>query len=419
MTDNKFDWSLVFSQRMLVCIFTGIASGLPFYILLQLVPAWLRVEGIGLKEIGLISLVLMPYTWKLLWAPFLDRYAFPLYGSNAHRRGWMLCFQLIMLGVIAVLGYARPKEDLQLIVILTLILAFFSASLDIVIDAYRRELLPDIELGLGNTIHVQAYRVASLVPGSLALILADSMEWSQVFQIVAVFMLFGIGLAIFAPEPQRDIQRPHTLREATVEPFKEFLQRGGYKHALLVISFMFLYKLGDNMAVALATPFYIDLGFSLTEIGLVAKHAALWPAVIGGIFGGLLMLKWGINKSLWIFGVVQLLTILGFAILAEAGDNIWVLAGVISAEYLGVGLGTAAFTAFMARETTPAYAGFQLATFTALASVPRAFANATTGFVVESIGWTSFFLFCAVCAIPGLLLLFKVAPLGRDKADNP
>lgn len=402
---------------MLVCIFTGLASGLPFYILLQMVPAWLRVEGIGLKEIGLISLVLMPYTWKLLWAPFLDRYAFPVFGKRGgHRRGWMLLFQLIMLGVIAVLGYAKPQEDLQMIVILTLVLAFFSASLDIVIDAYRRELLPDIELGLGNTVHVQAFRVASLVPGSLALILADSMAWAQVFQIVALFMLVGIALAIFAPEPKRDIARPHTLREATVEPFKEFIQRGGVKHALLVIGFMFFYKLGDNMAVALATPFYIDLGFSLTEIGLVAKHAALWPSIVGGLFGGMLMLKWGINKSLWVFGLVQLLTIFGFAILAEVGKDLYVLAAVISAEYLGVGLGTAAFVAFIARETTPAYAGFQFATFTALASVPRAFANATTGFVVESIGWTSFFLFCAVCAIPGLLLLFKVAPLKGDNA---
>jgi PAT family beta-lactamase induction signal transducer AmpG len=180
---------------------------------------------------------------------------------------------------------------------------------------------------------------------------------------------------------------------------------------------MFLYKLGDSMATALSTPFYLDLGFTKTEIGLVAKHAALWPAIFGGILGGILMLRIGINKALWLFGGVQILSILGFALLAEVGYNLWVLALVIGFEYLGVGLGTAAFVAFIARTTSPAYTATQLALFTALTALPRTFASSTTGIIVESIGWTNFYLFCTALAIPGMLLLFKVAPWHAHTSD--
>lgn len=183
---------------------------------------------------------------------------------------------------------------------------------------------------------------------------------------------------------------------------------------MLILSFMFLYKLGDNMATALSTPFYIDLGFSLSEIGVVAKTSALWASIVGGILGGLWMLKLGINRALWIFGAVQLVTILGFALQAEVGANVWLLAVVISMEYLGVGLGTAAFTAFIARETSVVFAATQFALFTALSALPRTFANATTGYIVEAVGWTWFFILCAVLALPGMLLLLKVAPWGQQ-----
>ena len=191
--------------------------------------------------------------------------------------------------------------------------------------------------------------------------------------------------------------------------------RRGWSGLLLVLGFMFLYKIGDNMATALATPFYLDLGFTKTQIGLVAKHAALWPAIVGGLMGGLVMIRLGINRSLWLFGVVQVVSILGFAVLADAGPVLWLLAAVISFEYLGVGMGTAAFTAFIARETSKTFAATQFALFTALAALPRTFANASTGIIVEWIGWLDFFLLCALLALPGMLLLVWVAPWNEDQ----
>jgi PAT family beta-lactamase induction signal transducer AmpG len=210
---------------------------------------------------------------------------------------------------------------------------------------------------------------------------------------------------------------PANLREAVVAPFAEYIGRRGFKGLLLVLAFMILYKIGDNMATALSTPFYLDLGFTKTQIGLVAKNAALWPAIIGGLLGGVVMIRLGINRSLWLFGVVQLVSILGFAVLANAGPVLWILAAVISFEYLGVGMGTAAFTAFIARETSRLYAATQFALFTALAALPRTFANAGTGILVEQVGWTSFFLLCAVLAIPGMILLIWVAPW-REKVES-
>jgi len=402
-------------RRLLICLFTGFASGLPLFILYQLVPAWLRSEGVGLKEIGFFALVGIPYTWKFVWSPLMDRYA----PSNmGRRRSWMLITQVLMLASIGYLGFLDPKTQLSEIAILCAITAFLSASLDISIDAFRREILPDRELGLGNSIHVTTYRIASLIPGSLSLILADHYAWDFVFIITAAFLSLGILMVLFSDEPEVNSHRPLTLRAAITEPFQEFFGRHGVKSALWILSFMFLYKIGDSMATALSTPFYLDLGFSKTEIGLVAKHAALWPAIFGGIFGGILMLRIGINKALWLFGGAQIVSILGFALLAEIGHNLWVLALVIGFEYLGVGLGTAAFVAFIARTTSPAYTATQLALFTALTALPRTFANATTGIIVENMGWTNFYLFCTAIAVPGMLLLLKVAPWNEQTMDQ-
>jgi len=398
---------ILFNRRMLICIFTGFASGLPLYILISLVPAWLRTEGVGLKEIGLFTLIGLPYTWKFFWSPLLERYPLPLLGR---RRGWMLLTQVGLLFSIAALPQFDTATQLWPLAALCALIAFFSASQDIVIDAYRRELLPDIELGLGNSIHVNAYRIAGLVPGSLSLILADFLPWDTVFLITAAFMSIAIALTLSIKEPSHPTPAPATLQAAIIEPFREFFQRLGLSQALLVLSFMFLYKLGDNMATALATPFYIDMGFELSQIGVIAKHAALWPMIVGGLLGGLMMVKIGINRALWVFGVVQLISIFGFALMAHVGEGLWLLALVIGFEYLGVGLGAAAFIAFIARTTSRAHSATQLALFTALTAVPRTVANAGTGYLVEAVGWEQFFYFCALLALPGMLLLTKVAP---------
>ena len=414
--------SAMLNRRMLICIFTGFASGLPLYLLLNLVPAWLKTEGLSLRAIGAFALIQFPYTWKFLWAPLLDRYGIlPWLGR---RRSWMFVSQLGLLAAIAWLGHLSPRDDLPLIVVLTAVLAFLSATQDIALDAFRREILPDAELGLGNAIHVNAYRIAGLVPGSLALILADHLPWSQVFLITAAFMVPGLLMTLSVREPLAAGGTPRTLREAVVEPFREFFGRHGTQSALLVLAFLFFYKLGDSLCTALATPFYLDMGYTKTEIGIIAKNAGLWPAVAGGLLGGVWMLKLGINRALWVFGVVQAVTILGFLGLAWVGAaestpaRLILLALVIGSEAIGVGLGTTAFVAFMARTTHPAYTATQLALFTSLMAVPRTVINAGAGWLVEQMGWTGFFALCFLLALPGMLLLLRVAPW-HEPVDRP
>lgn len=402
------------TRKMLICVFTGFSSGLPFFLLVQLVPAWMKKSGVDITTIGLMALATFPFTWKFLWAPLLDRYAPPL----GRRRGWMLIAQMALLASIGTLGHFSPQEDLSFIIYLVVLLAVCAATQDIAIDAYRREILSDADLGLGNSVHINAYRIAGLIPGSLSLILADRLSWNAVFWITALFMLPGMLMALLVKEPAVK-NSPRTLEEACVQPFLEFIRRQGWRGTLLILAFLCLYKLGDSLATALATPFYLEMGFSTTDIGVIAKHAGLWPAVFGAIVGGLIMERTGINKALWMFGVVQLVTILGFAWLAWIGpfqegaitlDNRLSLAVVVAAEYLGVGLGTAAFTAFIARATNPVYAATQFALFTSLTAAPRTVVNSLAGVFVEAMGWTQFFLFCTLLAVPGMLLLFKVAP---------
>ncbi len=406
----------LFNRRMLICVATGFSSGLPLYLLLNLLPAWLRSEQVDLKQIGLFALIQLPYTWKFLWSPLMDRYGLPVLGR---RRGWMLLTQILLLLSIPAFGFFHPARDLWSIAWVAIAVAFFSASQDIVLDAYRREILPDPELGLGNAVHVNAYRISSLVPGALALILADLLPWDTVFALTALFMLPGIAMTLLVTEPMISRLAPKTLREAVVEPFHEFITRAGRKEALLVLLFIFLYKLGDSMATALATPFYLDLGFTKTEIGVIAKNAGLWASVAGGMLGGLWMVKIGINRGLWLFGAVQLVSILGFAWLAwENRPDRLLLAGVIAFEALGVGLGTAAFVAYIARATDPRYTATQFALFTSLAALPRTAVNATTGWIVDAVGWLPFFLLCAVLALPGMALLLRVAPWNERKKQG-
>jgi len=398
---------ILFTRRMGTCVFLGFSSGMPLYVLISLVPAWLRSYQVDLATIGLFALVGLPYTWKFVWSPLLDRYRLPFLGR---RRGWALLTQLGLLISIGALGHFDPGRSLDAVVVLVFLVALFGASQDIVIDAYRRELLADDELGTGTSIWVNAYRLSGLVPGSLALILSDFVSWPVVYWTTGAFMLVGVATTLAIPEVSDDALAPRSLREALVEPFREFFRRDGIRSGLAILAFMFLYKLGDNMATALATPFYIDMGYTRTEIGSVAKVAGLWASIAGGVLGGIVMLKISINRALWLFGIVQLLTILPYAWLSQAGHTLTGLFVVVSGEYLGVGLGAIALTAYMARETSKAFTATQFALFSSFIAVPRTLANASTGFIVESIGWTRFYLLCALVAVPGMLLLLRVAP---------
>ena len=399
---------ILMDRRMVICMATGFASGLPLYIIMQLIPAWLRLEGVSLTAIGFFTAVQYPYVLKFLWAPLVER--FPLTGLG-RRRSWMLLTQIALILLIGSLGFWRPSDAMTAIVLISIGLAVFSATQDIVLDAYRREILhTDGELAMGNSVHVQAYLVAGLVPGTLGMILAGSIGWDLNFMIMAAFMSVGVGLALLIGEPQSSDSPPKSLWQATVIPFQEFFQRRALGPALAVLAFMVFYKLGDNMATALATPFYLDMGFSPETIGLVAKGVSLWAVIVGSVIGAFVVAAIGINRSLWIFGIVQMVTILGFVWLSLAGNDPWILGAVIAGEYVGVGMGTSASVAFIARETSRLAVATQFALFTALASLPRVVSSRFSGMIVDSIGWTSFFYLSTLLAIPGLLLLFWVAP---------
>ena len=312
---RKETWrEALFNRRMLICVFTGFSSGLPLYLLINLLPAWLRTEGVDLKTIGFFALIQFPYTWKFLWSPLLDRYALPLLGR---RRGWMLVTQVVLLVSIPLFGALRSAARTSGRSSRCRRRSRSSRrARTSSLDAYRREILPDAELGLGTSIHVQ--RVSHLEPRA-GLARADPRRSP------AVVDACSRHRAVHAAGHRDDADRaraalvhgrPRTLREAVVEPFHEFITRTGWRAALLVLLFIFLYKLGDSMATALATPFYLDMGFTKTDIGVIAKNAGLWASVVGGLLGGLWMVKIGINRGLWLFGVVQLVSILGFAWLA-------------------------------------------------------------------------------------------------------
>jgi|TARA_B110000305_G_scaffold228648_1_gene278669 PAT family beta-lactamase induction signal transducer AmpG len=397
------------TKKVIICFFTGFTSGLPLFILISLLPAWLMESGLDLKAIGLFALIQFPFTWKFLWAPLFDRFSF----SMGRRRGWLIIFQVLLLVSISISGFIDPKSQIMTVAIISITIAIFSASQDVVIDAYRRELLLDNELGLGNAIHVNAYKISSLIPGSLSLILADVFSWELVFFITGLFMIPGIILTILIKEPLLKTMPPKTIKEAVIEPFKEFINRKGIKEAFLILLFIFLYKVGDSMATALATPFYMDLGFSMTQIGIIAKNAGLWASISGGILGGIWMIKLGINRALWIFGFMQMFATLSFAWLALSGDNPLILAITVGLEFFAAGLGTTAFIAYIAKTTNPKFTATQFALFTSLAALPRTITNASTGYLVEIFGWHNFFIFCFFIAIPGMILLIKIAPWNK------
>jgi PAT family beta-lactamase induction signal transducer AmpG len=432
---------------MLICVFLGFTSGLPLFTLVYLVQAWLRSEGVNLKEIGLFALIQFPYTWKFVWAPLMDRYVPRLPGWRpGRRRGWMLLTQILVAGAIAALGFVSPRDSIWTVAALTALVAFFGASQDIVIDAYRRELLSDTQQGLGNAVHVNAYKIAALIPGSLALILSDHLPWTTVFAVTAAFMLPGMVMTLVVSEPAVHGTPPRNLRDAIILPFREFVERDGWRGALFVLAFIFLYKLGDTMATTLSTSFFLDIGFSRTQIGVIAKTTAFGASLAGGIIGGVWLVKIGIGRGLWIFGALQMVSTLGFAWLAQVGPGSPVLAAlydftvgashltgklfsvfgassqmqldprsvalalVFGLETFATGLTMAAFTAYIASTTDPRYTATQFALFTSLASVPRTLASAASGYVVAQIGWFDYFLACTALALPGMLLLVRIAP---------
>lgn len=401
------------SSRMLVAFLMGFACGLPLLLTLSVLQAWMKEEGVDLTVIGLMALVGLPYTLKFLWAPFLDRFTLPFLGR---RRGWMLVAQVALMFSIAGLGTTNPVSNPWIVAFAAFLVTFFSASQDIVVDAYRREDLSDEELGLGSSLYINGYRIGMLLASGGGLIMADHVPFSMVYLLMAGAMLPGIMTTLFSPEPRTNMGTPETLKNAVIDPLVEYFSRNG---ALWILAFVLLYKIGDTMASAMTTPFYLDIGFSKTEIGAVVKLFGFWATIAGGLIGGGLMLRMGINRSLWIFGFLQAISTACFAVLARVGHSVPTLSWVIGFENFSGGMGTAAYAAFMASITNKKFTATQYALLTSLMGVPRVMAAAPTGFLAKNLGWEAFFISCTLIAIPGMLLLLKFAPWMPNPSMSP
>jgi PAT family beta-lactamase induction signal transducer AmpG len=415
--DLRLSWretlTSIFSARMLVALLMGFASGLPLLLTGSILQAWLKRSGIDLASIGVFALVGLPYTLKFLWAPLFDRYAPPLLGR---RRGWMLATQGALAASLFALSLSHPAPgDLLPVSIAALLVAFFSASQDIVVDAYRRESLADVELGLGSALYVNGYRVGLLLAGAGGLILAGSYSYETMYRLMAVVMAACSIVTLLAPEPAQPAGGPTSLAEAVFLPFRDYFTRDG---AWLALAFILLYKLGDTMAASMTTPFYLERGYSEAEIGAVVKLFGFWATIAGGTLGGIWILRIGMRRALWRFGLGQMLSTLGFVVLASVEPTRIALATVVAVENFTAGLGTAAFVGFMAALTDRRFTATQYALLSSLMGVPRVLISAPTGWLALTMGWPAFFALCTVLAVPGLLLLRQVRRLAEPAADQ-
>ncbi len=389
----------IFSGRMLVALVMGFTSGLPLLLTGSVLQAWLKDSGVSLAAIGAASLIGLPYTLKFLWAPLFDRFTLPLFGR---RRGWLLLMQIILAAALVGLSWSNPATNVWGVALAALLVTFFSASQDIVVDAYRRESLQDAELGFGSALFVNGYRIGMLLAGGGGLILADLLSFPVMYQLMAAFMGVGIITTLLAREPALPPGAPRTLKSAVIEPFVEFFKR---EEAWLILAFILFYKLGDTLATAISTPFYLDLGFTKTEIGAVVKLFGFWATILGGTLGGIWILRLGMYRALWTFGILQMLSTFGFVLLAHLGPHLTGLAAVVAVENFTGGLGTAAFVGFMGAMTDKRFTATQYALLSSLMGVPRVILSAPTGWMAETMGWTLFFLTCTLMALPGLWLL--------------
>lgn len=405
-------WRVFFSGRMAITFVMGFACGLPLLLTISVLQAWMQESGVDLTVIGLMALVGLPYTLKFLWAPFLDRFTPPFLGR---RRGWLLMAQVALMAAIIGLGLTQPAKHPWLVALCAFLVTFFSATQDIAVDAFRRESLADAELGLGSSLYVNGYRLGMLLASGGGLILADHLPFSQVYTIMALCLLPGVLTTLLAPEPHHAEGAPRSMAEAVLDPLKDYFSRPG---ALLILLFILLYKIGDSMAGAMTMPFYLDIGFTKTQIGAVVKLFGFWATISGGLIGGMLMLPLGIPRSLWIFGLLQAISTAGFVLLAWAGDQLWLLAAVIAFENLSSGMGTAAFVAYMASITNKKFTATQYALLSSLIGIPRVVAAAPTGFLAKIMGWDVFFIICTLAAAPGLLLLMWVAPWRSKRSTD-
>ena len=390
------------SPRVAPLLVLGFASGLPLALTGGTLQAWATVEGVPLQEIGFLTLVGAAYTIKFLWAPFIDRFAPPVLGR---RRGWMLVTQLLLALSILAMGTLSPSSTLMPLAFLAVLVVFLSATQDIAFDAYCTDVLRKDERGAGAAVKVMGYRLAMIVSGGLALIMADQwIGWGNTYMVMGGLMLLSALATLWAPEPEHVARAPRTLREAVVEPLHEFFTRRG---ALAVLLLIVLYKLGDAFAGALSTTFLIrGAGFTPTEVGTVNKVLGLAATIIGALAGGSLMSRWGLYRSLMAFGLLQAVSNLAYWLIAVSPKNLWLMATGVGIENLCGGLGTASFVGLLMALCRQRFSATQFALLSALSAVGRTYlAGPLTPPLVEHLGWPGFFLVTVVIAVPGLVLL--------------
>jgi MFS transporter, PAT family, beta-lactamase induction signal transducer AmpG len=394
------------SRKMAALTFIGFSSGLPLFLTSRTLQAWMTVENVDLAAIGLFSLVGLPYSLKFIWSPLIDRFTIPILGR---RRGWIITLQIGLLIAIALMAFQQPQQALQLLAINAIVIAFLAASQDIVADAYRTDVLEELELGAGAAVFVLGYRIALLFTGSLALILADRLAWPSVYLLMALGMVIGIIATLFAPEP-KETSAPESLAAAVILPFGEFFQRQGVIQAILILLFIVLYKLGDSFINNMSTPFLLQTGFTQTDIGAIQGGMGLVATIVGTLAGGAILSRIGLNRSLWVFGGLQAVSNLAYYVLANLGQNYQALVLTINIENFCGGLGTAAFVAFLMNMCNQRFSATQYALLSSFMAVSRDILVAPAGAIAENTGWPLFFILSIVAAIPGLLLLPFFAP---------
>ncbi len=385
----------------------GFASGLPLFLTSRTLQAWMTLEGVDLTSIGLFSLVGLPYSLKFLWSPFLDRFMPPFLGR---RRGWLVITQVALTLAIAAMSLQNPSLSLQLLAVNALVIAFLSASQDIAFDAYRTDVLEEREMGAGAAVAVLGYRIALLVTGGAALILADRISWPLVYLCLAGLMAVNLIFSVWAPEPVLHDRPPASLIEAVKLPFLEFFQRSGVLQGVFMLGFIVLYKFGDALINNMATPFLLQTGFTQTDIGTIQGGMGLLATIVGVLVGGATLSKLGINRSLWVFGGLQAISNLLYLILAQVGLSYSLMVITINVENFCGGLGTAAFVAFMMSLCNQRFSATQFALLSSLMAVSRDILVAPAGRLAETTGWPLFFLITMLAALPGLLLLPTFAP---------
>ncbi|HJQ54493.1 MAG TPA: AmpG family muropeptide MFS transporter, partial [Gemmatimonadaceae bacterium] len=402
----------IFGQpKMAVLLFLGFSSGLPFYLTSKTLQAWMTIANVDLATIGFFSLVTLPYSLKFVWAPLMDRYTPPFLGR---RRGWVLITQILLLLVIAAMSLHDPRTGLKMLAVNAIAIAFFSASQDISLDAYRTDVLETREMGAGAAVFVMGYRVAMITSGALAFFLADRMSWNTVYVLIALLMIVGIVTTFIAPEPVLSDAPPKSLGEAVVLPFTDFFQRAGVFRALLVLLFIVLYKYSDSLAGSMTTPFLLQAGFSQSEVGAVFLGAGVIATIVGVVVAGAVIGKFGINKSLWIFLVFQGLSNLTYYGLSLSGRNHAFMTAAVITENFGLGLVTGAMTAYLMSMCNKRFTATQYALLSSLMAASRDILVAPAGKIIEATSWPSFFLITVAMAVPALLLLPFIAPWSRD-----